>query len=101
MSTSDLNRNVFHPNEQAGQKVAYTGTAGTVTFKPGPSAFWCYCSTAAFIKVGGAATTADLPVPANIPVVIPMPKGADTGGTIDVSAIQDATGGNLFVKPLS
>jgi hypothetical protein len=92
------------------QKVAYTGTAGTITnpLPQGCQSVACYCSTAAYIKVawhatGAAATTADIPVPANVLVVIPVPQrspndavGADK---VFVSAIQDGSGGNLYVQP--
>jgi hypothetical protein len=53
-----------------------------------------WCSTAAYVRVGGTATTADLPLPANAPIIIPTDN--TTGAPITVSAIQDALGGNLY-----
>lgn len=85
----------------AAQTVAYTGTAGaTGTFKPGPRAVWVFCTTAAYVKVGEGvtATTAGLPIPANWPVKVTVPEG--TGAPWLVSAIQVASGGNLYAKPL-
>lgn len=94
----------------ASQKVSYTGTAGSSSALPqGTTGVLCYCSTAAYIKVGwGAssvsATAADLPVPANTFVLLEVPKRGpnDAAGSDQafVSAIQDAAGGNLFVQPV-
>jgi hypothetical protein len=44
--------------------------------------------------VGATATTADLPLPANAPIIIPTDN--TTGAPITVSAIQETSGGNLF-----
>ena len=47
------------------------------------------------VRVGAVATAADLPLPANTPITIPV--GSTNGGPIAVSGIQDATGGNMYV----
>lgn len=90
-----------------GQKVAYTGTAGTVT-NILPEGCWgvlVICTTLAYVKVGVAptATTADLPVAANVPTVIPIdePRASGNNAGLKVSAVQDSTGGNLHVIPLA
>lgn len=90
---------IRRPIYGGGQKVAYTGTAGSVTITQTANSVMIYCSTAAYVRVGGTATTADVPIPANAPIVLPC-DGLG-GGTITVSAIQDASGGNLFVMPLA
>lgn len=82
-----------------GKKVAYTGTAGSVTITQTANAVLVYCSTAAYVRVGATATTSDVPVVANVPLVLPC-DGLG-GGPITVSAIQDASGGNLFAMPLA
>lgn len=86
----------------AGQVVAYTGTAGTIAnpLPAGANAIWVFCTSIAHVKVGASptATTADFPVPASVPVVIPLDVN---NGDIKVSAIQSATGGNLHVAPLA
>lgn len=98
--------NVVNPLYDAAypaQKVAYTGTAGNSSaYPPGPQAVYVSCSTAAYVAVGEgvtATTSNGLPVAANVPVVIAVPFG--TGAAWRVSAIQDSSGGNLFVKPIN
>lgn len=94
------------------QKVAYTGTAGTISaaLPPGTNAVRVTTTTLAYVKVGWgsvAATTADAVVQANVPVDIPLepPHNNDTAANVAagafVSAIQDSTGGNLIVTPLA
>lgn len=75
-------------------KTAYTGTAGSTTVPPYTASVLLWCSTAAYVRVGGTATTADLPLPANAPIIIPTDN--TTGAPITVSAIQDVANGNLF-----
>lgn len=92
---------VIPPIAGAGQVVAYTGTAGTVSGLPGGAgAVWVFCTSVAHVKIStdaSAATTADFPVPASVPVIIPVNTG---GQRFSVSAIQSAAGGNLHVCPL-
>lgn len=80
-----------------GQNVAYTGTAGTIAnaLPNGTGAVVVMCTTAAFVRVGTSptATTADLPVAANVPVRLEAAAGDK------VSAIQVASGGTLYVSP--
>ena len=98
-------RDVICPCNDAGfaaQTITYTGTAGsTATFKPGPPAVLVFCTTAAYVRVGEGvtATTADTPIPANIPVKFDVPPGS--GAAWRVSAIQIASGGSVYAKPLN
>lgn len=86
----------------SGQVVAYTGTAGTIA-NPLPNtakAVMIFCTSIAHVKVGASptATTADIPVPASVPIIVPLDLN---NGDIKVSAIQSAAGGNLHVQPLA
>lgn len=86
-----------------GQVVAYTGTAGTIAnaLPPNCTAVWVFCTSIAHVKVsegGTSATTSDFPVPASQPVIFPI---AENDGTVKVSAIQSAAGGNLHVCPVA
>lgn len=84
------------------QVVAYTGTAGTIAnpLPAGAAGVWVFCTSIAYVKVGASptATTADIPVPASWPVLIPI---ENNNGDIKVSAIQSAAGGNLHVLPVA
>jgi hypothetical protein len=97
----DLSANLYVDPAGPGQVKAYTGTAGTIDnpLPQGAQAVWVFCTSIAHVKVsydgaGTAATTADFPVPASVPVKIPLQPGK-TG--VKVSAIQSAAGGNLHV----
>jgi hypothetical protein len=84
----------------AAQTQSYTGTAGdTATFPAGVSAVLVFATTAAYIKVGEGvtATVASTPLPANTPMIFAVPPG--TGAPWRVSAIQIASGGNVYAKP--
>lgn len=88
------------------QSVAYTGTAGTVSngLPQGCPAVMVWTTTAAHVKVGVSptATTGDLPIPANIPIVLPIqPAATADGGLVKVSAIQISAGGTLYICALS
>lgn len=81
---------------------SYTGTAGsTGTWDAGVEALLVWTTTAAYISIGNGvtATTNSTPIPANVPVPFAVPKG--TGGPWRVSAIQVASGGNVYAKPIS
>jgi len=86
-----------------GQVVAYTGTAGTIA-NPVPAtanALWIFVTSIAHVKIskgGTAALTTDFPLPASTPIIVPL---TDNDGTIKVSAIQSAAGGNLHVCPIA
>jgi hypothetical protein len=60
-----------------------------------------WATTAAYIVVGEGvtATTSSTPIPANVPVPFIVPKG--TGAPWRVSAIQVASGGSVYAKPIS
>ena len=84
----------------AAQTVAYTGSAGnTATFQSGPNAVLVFATTAAYVKVGVGvtATTSSTPLPANTPIIMAVPQG--TGAPWRVSAIQVASGGDVYAKP--
>ncbi len=84
----------------AAKTASYTGTAGsTATFQNGPNAVLVFATTAAYIKVGEGvtATTASTPLPANVPIIMAVPPGS--GAPWRVSAIQIATGGDVYAKP--
>ena len=86
----------------AAQSAAYTGTAGSVTgWNAGPQGVLVWCTSDAYIRVGNnvTATTADTPLPANTPVPFAVPGG--TGGVWRVSAVQIASGGTLYAKPIN
>lgn len=85
-----------------GRTVAYTGTAGATTaWNPGPEAVMVWTTTAAYVEVGVGvtATTASVPIPANTLVYLKVPKG--TGAPWVVSAIQVASGGNVYAQPFN
>ena len=95
-------------NYGTGQTVTYTGTAGVVSngLPEGCPAVVVWTTTAAYVKVGVSptATTADLPIPANVPVVLPVQVATGGGagaGLIKVSAVQIASGGSLFICALT
>lgn len=81
------------------QSVAYTGTAGTITNPVGAytKQVRVMATSAAFIAIGGSptATTADMPLAANLPEVIAINPGEK------VSAIQASAGGSLYVTELT
>lgn len=82
--------------------VAYTGTAGVTTAWPaGPQGVVVWCTTDAYVLVGEGvtATTSSLPLPANVPVPLTVPGG--TGAPWRVSAVQIASGGTLYAKPVN
>ena len=86
----------------AAQSAAYTGTAGSTTgWNAGPQGVLVTCTTAAFVRVGEGvtATTADTYVPANTPIPFFVPRG--TGAAWRVSAIQVASGGTVYAKPIN
>lgn len=95
--SASLSSVIRRPIYGTGQKVAYTGTAGSVVLPSYTASVLVWCSTAAFVRVGAVATATDLPIPANAPIIIPTGGSTDTGAPITVSAIQDATGGTLYV----
>lgn len=84
------------------QTKTYTGTAGvTDGWSPGPQGVVVFCTTAAYVAVGegATATISSTPLPANVPVVFAVPPG--TGAPWRVSAIQIASGGSVYAKPIN
>lgn len=84
------------------RSVAYTGTAGsTGTWPAGPQGVMVWATTSAHVAVGEGltATTSDTPIPANTPIMFTVPGG--TGAPWRVSAIQTATGGTVYAKPIN
>lgn len=80
--------------------VAYTGTAGTTSAIGNATGnndvgVQVTVTTDAFVKVGnGTATSSDMFLPANTPLVFKIPQGQT------VSAIQSAVGGTLYATRL-
>jgi hypothetical protein len=90
------------------KSVAYTGTAGTtLSWPPGPQGVLVWSTSDAYIRVGEGvtATTADTPIPAGTPIPFNVPNPASgvngTGGPWVVSAVQVASGGTLYAKPIN
>lgn len=81
---------------------AYTGTAASTTAWPaGPQGVVVWSTTAAYVVVGEGvtATTSSTPIPANTPIPFIVPQG--TGSPWRVSAIQIASGGTVYAKPIN
>jgi len=81
---------------------SYTGTAGsTSTWQAGPQGVVIWSTTAAYVRVGEGvtATAADTPIPPNTPIPFKVPGG--TGAPWRVSAIQIASGGTVYAKPIN
>ena len=86
----------------AAASAAYTGTAGSTSAWPaGPQGVVIWCTTAAYVAVGEgvAATSNSTPIPANTPIPFVVPQG--TGAPWRVSAIQIASGGTVYAKPIN
>lgn len=82
----------------AAKTASYTGTAGSVTIPGTSTSVLIWTTTPAYVKVGGTATTDSTPLPANTPIIMKVPPKL-SGAPITVSAIQIATGGNVYAKP--
>jgi hypothetical protein len=81
---------------------SYTGTAGSTTAWPaGPQGVVVWSTTAAYVVIGEGvtATTSSTPIPANTPIPFIVPQG--TGAPWRVSAIQIASGGTVYAKPIN
>ncbi len=84
------------------QTASYSGTAGNTTgWNAGPQGVVVWSTTAAYIRVGEGvtATIADTPIPPNTPIPFAVPQG--TGSVWRVSAIQVASGGAVYAKPIN
>lgn len=79
------------------QSKAYTGTAGTIDNAVGAASHHVrvVVTSAAYVKVGGTATTADVYMPADKPEIFEIRPGEK------VSAIQVSAGGTLHVTELT
>lgn len=84
----------------SGSKTTYTTVACQATIPSSAQSVLIFTSTVAFVAVGKVASatagSTDLPLPANAPIIIPIPLNLQTGAPIVVSAIQDSSGGNMF-----
>lgn len=92
------------PNDPSfpARTVAYTGTAGnTGTWPAGPAGVLVWATSAAYVKVGvgAVATVTDMPIPANAAVLIKVDN--PTAQPWRVSAIQIASLGDVFAKPMN
>ena len=86
----------------AAQSASFSGTAGNTTGWPaGPQGVLVWATYDAYIRVGedATATSADTPVPANTPIPFIVPQG--TGAPWRVSAIQIASAGTVYAKPIN
>ena len=90
---------IRRPVYGTGQKVSYTGSAGSVTVPAETASVLVWCTTIAYVNVGATATTTALPLPANAPIIIPC--DVKTGAPVTVSAIQDTTGGTMYCIALA
>lgn len=88
------NQSHYKPGDS--QTVAYTGTAGTSTaIGAYTNVVRVLCTTAAFVRFGGTATTAYMYMPAGVAEYFTI-NGGDT-----ISAIQSASGGNLHITEMT
>jgi len=92
---SSLGFVIRHPIYGTASKTAYTGTAGSVTVPASTASVLVWITSVGYVRVGATATTGDLPLPANAPIIIPT--NSTDGAPITVSAIQDTAGGNMYV----
>jgi hypothetical protein len=85
------------------RSVSYTGTAGsTAAWPSGPEGVLVWSDTASYVVVGEgvtATTSNSTPIPANTPMLLKVP--ANVSGAWRVSAIQVATGGIVYAKPVN
>jgi hypothetical protein len=82
--------------------VSYTGTAGsTGTWPAGAQGVVVWATTPCYVAIGEdvTATTASTPIPAFTPIPFVVPGG--TGANWRVSAIQLASGGSVYAKPIN
>ncbi len=91
--------------------VAFTSTSGTTgAFPSGAQSATIYCSVAAWVRVAYGttqvvATASDIPVPANVPVVVPVPQRgpSDASGASQVFAaakgVSITSAGTMYVQP--
>ena len=85
-----------------GRTASYSGTAGnTAAWNAGPQGVVVWCTTDAWVEVGEGvtATVNATPVPANVPIPFIVPQG--TGAPWRVSALQIASNGILYAKPIN
>jgi len=87
----------------AAKTASFTGTAGSTGAWPaGPEGVVVWCSSAAYVLVGEdvtATATNGTPIPANTPIPFKVPGG--TGAPWRVSAIQIASSGTVYAKPIN
>ena len=89
------------PMQALSQKVAYTGTAGTIT-NATPTNTACVrviATTDCFIEITAAGTAAVADTGLYLPALVPEYFAA--GGAVKVSAIQVANGGTIYVTPFA
>ena len=93
---------IRNPIYGSATKTSYTGTAGSATIPATSQSVLVWCTSVAYVRIGATlATTGDLPLPANAPIIIPIPASAQTGAPITVSAVQDSAGGSLYCFGMS
>lgn len=84
------------PIRGAAGTFSYTGTAGSAaTVPPTCTGVYIWTTTIAYVRLGGTATSADWPIPASMPVFIPMPDNVD-GSVQTISAIRVTDSGSAY-----
>jgi hypothetical protein len=84
------------------QTAAFSGTAGSTTgWNTGPEGVMVWSDQPCYVVVGEnvTATTSDTPIPAFTP--IPFKIQSSVSGVWRVSAIQIASSGTIYCKPLN
>jgi hypothetical protein len=84
------------------QTAAFSGTAGSTTgWNTGPEGVMIWSDQPCYVVVGEnvTATTSDTPIPAFTP--IPFKIQSSVSGVWRVSAIQIASSGTIYCKPLN
>ena len=107
--SASLGLTLRRPMGGKSQKITYTGTAGTSNaLPPSASSVALFITTVGYVNISFgtaavAATTSDIPLPANTMVILPIerPTAPATDNQCFVSAVQDAAGGTLYLIPLA
>ena len=84
------------------QTASFTGTAAATTgWNAGPEGVMIWSDQPCYVEVGegAVATTASTPIPAFTPIAFKVPLS--TSGLWRVSAIQIATSGAVYCKPMN
>lgn len=91
-----MNGVVFRPNTAGTISVAYTGTAGVSAALPA-GVYRIWASTDAYVDVGASASA----VATDMPITAETAEYIRIRPSYKISAIQQASGGTLFITPIS